>query len=98
MRAAFERFFLRLLLLQHFTGDNHADRLTQGEGRGTYKRGNIGGCSMPVTRSVLLSRNKPKADKAAVEVSTDASETIEHLDDDAVRDHARQRMRDEQGR
>ena len=39
-----------------------------------------------------------KADMAAVEVSRDAAERIERLDDDAVRDRARQRMRDAQGR
>jgi len=39
-----------------------------------------------------------QADMAAVEVSRDAAETIERLDDDSVRDHARQRMRDAQGR
>src|SRR5690606_20664262 len=37
-----KRFFLRLLLLQRFTGDSHADRITQGEGLGTDKHGNIG--------------------------------------------------------
>lgn len=39
-----------------------------------------------------------KADMAAVEVGRDAAETIERLDDAAVRDHARQRMRDTTGR
>ncbi|KGP03168.1 hypothetical protein JT27_00405 [Alcaligenes faecalis] len=39
-----------------------------------------------------------KADMAAVEVGRDAAETIERLDDDAVRDRARQRMRDTEGR
>ncbi len=38
------------------------------------------------------------ADMAAVEVGRDAAETIERLDDDAVRDRARQRMRDAEGR
>ena len=38
------------------------------------------------------------ADMAAVEVGRDAAETIERLDDDAVCDRARQRMRDAQGR
>ncbi|MGF7466534.1 hypothetical protein ACQZFR_04885 [Alcaligenes nematophilus] len=39
-----------------------------------------------------------QADIAAVEVGRDAAETIERLDDDAVRDRARQRMRDASGR
>lgn len=39
-----------------------------------------------------------EADLSAVEVGRDAAETIERLDDDAVRDHARQRMRDTEGR
>ncbi len=39
-----------------------------------------------------------KADMAAVEVGRDAAETIERLDDDAVRDRARKRMRDTEGR
>ncbi|KVX03963.1 hypothetical protein ACP6NF_09795 [Alcaligenes faecalis] len=39
-----------------------------------------------------------EADLSAVEVGGDAAETIERLDDDAVRDRARQRMRDRQGR
>lgn len=39
-----------------------------------------------------------KADMAAVEVGRDAAETIERLDDDAVRDRARKRMRDAEGR
>jgi len=40
-----------------------------------------------------------EADMAAVEVSRDAAETIERLDDDAVRDRARaRRMRDAEGR
>lgn len=39
-----------------------------------------------------------QADMDAVEVSRDAAETIERLDDDAVRDRARQRMRDAEGR
>ena len=39
-----------------------------------------------------------EADISAVEVGRDAAETIERLDDDAVRDHARQRMRDTEGR
>ncbi len=43
-------------------------------------------------------QNQEKADMAAVEVGRDASETIERLDDGAVRDRARQRMRDRQGR
>lgn len=38
-----------------------------------------------------------EADLSAVEVSRDAVETIERLDDDAVRDHARKRMRDAEG-
>ncbi len=43
-------------------------------------------------------QKQTKADMAAVEVGRDAAETIERLDDDAVRDHARQRMRDTEGR
>lgn len=43
-------------------------------------------------------QKQEKADMAAVEVSRDAAETIEHLDDDAVRNRARQRMRDAEGR
>lgn len=43
-------------------------------------------------------QKQTKADMAAVEVSRDAAETIERLDDDAVRDRARQRMRDTAGR
>lgn len=39
-----------------------------------------------------------EADLSAVEVSRDAAETIERLDDDAVRDRARQRMRGTEGR
>lgn len=39
-----------------------------------------------------------EADLSAVEVSKDAAETIERLDDDAVRDLARQRMRGTKGR
>ncbi|WP_238399729.1 hypothetical protein [Alcaligenes faecalis] len=42
-------------------------------------------------------QKQTKADMAAVEVSRDAAETIERLDDDAVRDHARKRMRDAEG-
>ena len=39
-----------------------------------------------------------KADMIAVEVGRDAAETIERLDDDAVRDRSRaRRMRDAQG-
>lgn len=43
-------------------------------------------------------QKQTKADMAAVEVRRDAAETIERLDDDAVRDRARQRMRDTAGR
>ncbi|MBH0308743.1 hypothetical protein [Alcaligenes faecalis] len=43
-------------------------------------------------------QKQTKADMAAVEVSRDAAETIERLDDGAVRDRARQRMRDTKGR
>ncbi|MCR4146483.1 hypothetical protein [Alcaligenes faecalis] len=43
-------------------------------------------------------QQQTKADMAAVEVSRDAAETIERLDDGAVRDRARQRMRDTDGR
>lgn len=39
-----------------------------------------------------------EADMAAVEVGRDAAETIDRLDDGDVRDRARQRMRDSQGR
>lgn len=45
-----------------------------------------------------VEKKQEKADMAAVEVSRDAAETIEGLDDDAVRDRARQRMRDAKGR
>ncbi|MGR7948815.1 hypothetical protein ACU6HM_06010 [Alcaligenes sp. RM2] len=43
-------------------------------------------------------QKQTKADMAVVEVGRDAAETIERLDDGAVRDRARQRMRDTQGR
>ncbi len=43
-------------------------------------------------------QKQTKADLSAVELSRDAAETIERLDDDAVRDRARQRMRDTAGR
>lgn len=43
-------------------------------------------------------QKQTKADIAAVEVGRDAAETIESLDDDAVRARARQRMRDAEGR
>lgn len=43
-------------------------------------------------------RKQEKADIAAVEVSRDAAETIERMDDDAVRDRARKRMRHTAGR
>ncbi|WP_321330841.1 hypothetical protein [Alcaligenes faecalis] len=43
---------------------------------------------------VQAEQKQTKADMAAVEVGRDAAETIERLDDDSVRDHARQRMRD----
>lgn len=43
-------------------------------------------------------QKQTKADIAAVEVSRDAAETIERLDDDAVRDRARKRMRSTEGR
>lgn len=39
-----------------------------------------------------------QADMAAVEIGRDAAETIERLDDDAVRDRARKRMRSTEGR
>lgn len=42
-------------------------------------------------------QKQTKADMAAVEVGRDAAETIERLDDDAVRNRARQRMRDTEG-
>lgn len=47
---------------------------------------------------VQAEQKQTKADMAAVEVGRDAAETIERLDDDAVRDRARQRMRDAEGR
>lgn len=47
---------------------------------------------------VQAEQKQTKADMAAVEVGRDAAETIERLDDDAVRDRARQRMRDAQRR
>lgn len=43
-------------------------------------------------------QKQTKADMAAVEVGRDAAETIERMDDDAVRDRARERMRDTAGR
>ena len=43
-------------------------------------------------------KKQHEADLSAVEVSRDAAETIERLDDDGVRDHARKRMRDARGR
>ncbi len=43
-------------------------------------------------------QKQTKADMATVEVGRDAAETIERLDDDAVRDRARKRMRDTEGR
>lgn len=43
-------------------------------------------------------QKQAKADMAAVEVSRDAAETIERLDDAAVRDRARKRLRDTRGR
>ena len=43
-------------------------------------------------------QKQEEADMAAVEVGRDATGTIERLDDDAVRDRARQRMRNTQGR
>ncbi len=44
-------------------------------------------------------QKQEKADMAAMEVGRDAAETIERLDDDAVRDRARtRRMRDTEGR
>lgn len=43
-------------------------------------------------------QQQTKADMAAAEVGRDAAETIERLDDNAVRDRARKRMRDAQGR
>lgn len=46
----------------------------------------------------LAEQKQTKADLSAVEVGRDAAETIERLDDDAVRDRARQRMRDTAGR
>ncbi|KVX06252.1 hypothetical protein ACVTTK_07730 [Alcaligenes nematophilus] len=43
-------------------------------------------------------QKQTKADLSAVEVGRDAAETIERLDNDAVRNRARQRMRDTKGR
>lgn len=43
-------------------------------------------------------QKQTKVDMAAVEVGRDAAETIERMGDDAVRDRARKRMRDRQGR
>ncbi|QRF90304.1 hypothetical protein CLH39_08725 [Alcaligenes faecalis] len=43
-------------------------------------------------------QQQTKADMAAVEVGRDAAETIERLDDNAVRDRARQRMRNTERR
>ncbi|MFA1603145.1 hypothetical protein ACDW82_05745 [Alcaligenes faecalis] len=43
-------------------------------------------------------QRQTKADMDAVEVGRDAAETIERMDDDAVRDRARERMRDTAGR
>lgn len=43
-------------------------------------------------------QKQEKADMAAVEVGRDSAETIERLEDDAVRGRARKRMRDAQGR
>lgn len=43
-------------------------------------------------------QRQTKADLSAVEVGREAAETIERLGDDAVRDRARQRMRDTAGR
>jgi len=43
-------------------------------------------------------QKQTKADMATVEVGRDAAETIERLDDDVVRDRARKRMRDAEGR
>ena len=43
-------------------------------------------------------QKQTNADIAAGEVGRDAAETIERLDDDAVRDRARKRMRDINGR
>lgn len=42
-------------------------------------------------------QKQTKADMAAVEIGRDAAETIERMDDDAVRDRARQRMLDTEG-
>lgn len=43
-------------------------------------------------------QKQTKADMAAVEVGRDAADTIERLDDDAVRARARKRMRGAEGR
>ena len=43
-------------------------------------------------------QEQSRADMTAVELSRNAAETIERLDDDAVRDRARKRMRDADGR
>lgn len=47
---------------------------------------------------VQAEQKQTKADMAAVEVGRDAAETVERLGDDAVRDRARKRMRDTEGR
>lgn len=69
--------------------------------------GVLGGLALAVLALLQIGRRQgraqaeqkqTKADMAAVEVGRDAAETIERLDDDAVRDRARQRMRDRQGR
>lgn len=69
--------------------------------------GLLGGLALAALALLQVGRHQGKAqaeqkqtqaDMTAVEVSRDAAETIERLDDDAVRDRARQRMRDTGGR
>ena len=70
--------------------------------------GLLGGLVLAVLALLLVGRRQgraqadkkqTKADTAAVEVSRDAAETIERLDDAAVRDRARaRRMRSTEGR
>lgn len=69
--------------------------------------GLLGGLALAVLALLQVGRRQgraqaeqkqTKADMAAVEVGRDAAETIERLGDDAVRDRARERMRDTAGR
>ncbi len=69
--------------------------------------GLLGGLALAVLALLQIGRRQgraqaeqkqTKADMAAVEVSRDAAETIERLDDGAVRSRARKRMRNTEGR